>query len=156
MKCTEVRMGLLEAELPVLEGLGDDPVAQHIRECSGCAEKARTILRGEASLARALEEAAPFPDLDRILDAAGIEPPEAIPLQPRGRSWSRSRTGLTLLPLAAAAAIAALFLGRDPSLPGPPYTPPEAQAGLDVEVPEGNSVVVLETNNSEITVLWLF
>lgn len=157
MTCAEAIEALLEADPRTLEGHGDEPLARHLRECLSCAERARAILQGEAALVQALGAQLRALDLERILEQAeATGPRNHTPLPTRWRSWSVSRHGRTLLPLAAAAGMAALFLTREPSLPGPVYSPPLATPGLDVEVPEGRSVAVLETNNPEITVLWLF
>jgi hypothetical protein len=157
MKCSEAHAEMLEAELPSLEGAGDDPLGLHIRECPACAGKARAIIEAETSLAMALEEAVPPPNLEWILRTSRVGgPPGALPPGPARRFPRGVRARFTLLPLAAAAALAALFLGRPPALPGPPYSPPRSSAGLDVQVPEGSNVAVLMTNNPEITVLWLY
>jgi hypothetical protein len=63
---------------------------------------------------------------------------------------------MALIPLAAAASLAILLTGREPPLPGHPYTPQPTAPGLDVQAPNGADVAVLETNDPEITVLWLF
>jgi hypothetical protein len=157
MKCADARRALLEAELDALEGVGDGPLARHVRECPGCSSVARAILEGEAALSEALRSAAPRVDPQKVLDLAG-EAERAVPR--RGvqelRTWRRPARALAFLPLAAAAAATAFFLGRPPSLPGPPYAPPAAAGGgLDVQAPGGNAVAVLQTNNPEITVLWL-
>jgi hypothetical protein len=157
MKCSEAHSAMLEAELPSLEGAGDDPLALHISGCLACAEKARAIIQAETSLANALEEAVPSPNLERVLQTAGVGgTPGAFPSSPARRFPRGLRARFTLLPLAAAAVLAALFLGRPPALPGPPYSPPRLSAGLDVQVPEGTDVAVLKTNNPAITVLWLY
>ena len=157
MKCSEAHAAMLEAELPSLEGAGDDPLALHVSECPACAGKARAIIQAETSLASALEGAVPSPSLEGILQTAGIRnTPGALPSGPARRFPWGIRARFTLLPLAAAAALAALFLGRPPALPGPPYSPPQLSGGLDVQVPEGTDVAVLKTNNPAITVLWLY
>ena len=157
MICTDAQARLLEADLPVLRGEGDDPLAHHLRSCSRCRGIAAAILEGEADLAESLALALPPLDLDEILDRAGApEGAEVVPITKRRPRWTRSGAGFTLIPLAAAAALTALFLGRTPDLPGPEYTPETGRLGLDVEVPQGQSVAVLETSNPEITVLWLF
>jgi hypothetical protein len=156
MKCVDARRALLEAELNTLEGVGDEPLARHVRECPGCSSVARTILEGEAALCDALKRAAPRLDPQRLLAVAGEEEAAVARrgVQPL-RSWKRPARALALLPLAAAAAATGLFLGRPPSLPGPPYAPPASVGGLDVQAPGGSGVAVLQTNNPEITVLWL-
>jgi len=156
MKCLDARRALLEAELETLEGGGDGPLALHLRGCPGCASVARAILEGEAALTDALREAAPRLDLRKVLDLAG-ESEAAVAREgvQELRSWRRPAPGLAFLPLAAAAAATAFFLGRPPSLPGPPYAPPASAGGLEVQAPGGGAVAVLQTNNPEITVLWL-
>lgn len=157
MTCADAIEALLEADLTTLEGNGDEPLARHILACPSCAKRAKAILQGEASLARALEVEGPKLDPERILDAAEARTQGRLrPLPTRWRSRALSRQGLALLPLAAAAAVATLLLARGPSLPGPTYSPPSVAPGLEVEAPQGGSVVVLETTNPEITVLWLF
>jgi hypothetical protein len=136
MKCADARRALLEAELDALEGVGDGPLARHVRECPGCSSVARAILEGEAALSEALRSAAPRVDPQKVLDLAG-EAERAVPR--RGvqelRTWRRPARALAFLPLAAAAAATG--------------------GGLDVQAPGGNAVAVLQTNNPEITVLWL-
>lgn len=157
MICTDALARLLEADLPVLRGEGDDPLALHIRSCSRCQETAAVILDGEAGLAQSLAAVLPPLELEEILERAdALEGEEVVPIARRRPRWTRSGAGFTLIPLAAAAALTAIFFGRTPNLPGPEYTPETGGLGLNVEVPQGQSVAVLETSNPEITVLWLF
>ena len=157
MTCDDALEALLEADPTVLEGIGEEPLARHLRKCAACARKALAIRQGEASLAAALERALPAPDLEVILAAAGVDSSgPAIPLPAPQRSRAVSTKVLALFPMAAAAAVAALLLTRPPALPGPVYSPPPPAPGLDVRTPAGSSVAVLETNNPDITVLWLF
>lgn len=156
MNCTEARLVLLEADRTTLEGEGEGPLAHHLAGCADCRARAEAILQGETLLAAGLREALPMPDLDRIIDLAREETPEVIPLAARFRRWATKGPGAALIPMAAAAALAALFLGRPPSLPGPEFIPEPEQAGLAVEAPEGQSVAVLETSNPDIKVVWLF
>ena len=60
-----------------------------------------------------------------------------------------------LIPLAAAA-VAVLFLAREPDLPGTEFSPSGSFSGLEVEAPEGQSVAILRTNNPDISVVWIF
>jgi hypothetical protein len=156
MKCLDARRALLEAELETLEGGGNGPLARHLRECTGCSSVARAILEGEAALSDALNEAAPRLDLRKVMDLAGeAEAAVARKGVQELRSWRRPAPALAFLPLAAAAAATAFFLGRPPSLPGPTYSPPASGGGLEVQAPGGGALAVLQTNNPEITVLWL-
>jgi hypothetical protein len=112
---------------------------------------AQTILDGEKALAQGLAEEVMAPDLDALItQALGSN------ARPRTLRFPARRFGLTLLPVAAAAAMVALFLGSEPQLPGDPYLPAETAPGLGLEVPEGQNVAVLGTNDPDITVLWLF
>ena len=151
MICVEAHRSILEADPLALEGRGDDPLALHIRECSSCRAMARAVLEGEKDLAEDLVAAVSLPDLDSLLDGAlaPIRKRSSLRLPPK-------RFGLTVLPLAAAAAMAALFLGSDPQLPGELYFPSQPQPGLGLEVPTGQDVAVIATNNPDITVLWFF
>lgn len=157
MKCTDARRAILDADPAVLQGLGDDPLATHIRACPSCSRRAQAILREEAALSGALERAIRPPDLDRILREAA-EPDRNVEFGHRrwtftggGKGW-----GAALFPLAAAAVLAFLLLGRQPTLPGNPYRPSPPPAGLDVQAPPETNVAVLETEDPNITVLWLF
>jgi len=152
MKCSEAFQVMLEADAEELRGTGETPLARHLRECPSCAAMAEGILRGQEALSRALVEEVPSVDLDAVLDQA-LDQDEGLrfPSSPRLRRW-----GFTLIPLAAAATFAALFLGTEPPLPGEPYVPPAREAGLDLEVPESTDVAVLATSNPDITVLWFF
>ena len=151
MTCAEAYPAILEADPSDLEGLGESDLARHIRECPRCQEMASAVLSGERALAQGLVSAVAPPDLDALLDEALGPAAETKSL--RFRPW---RYGLTLLPVAAAAAMVALFLGSEPQLPGDPYFPPELTPGLGLAVPEGQNVAILATNDPDITVLWLF
>ncbi len=157
MKCTDARGAILDADPAILQGLGDDPLATHIRACPSCARRAQAILREEAALSGALLRATRPPDLDRILREVA-EPGRH--LEAGRRRWLMTgggkRWGTALFPLAAAAVLAFLFLGRQPTLPGTPYRPSPPPAGLDVQAPPETNVAVLETKDPNITVLWLF
>lgn len=151
MNCAEARQAILEADPADLEGRGESGLARHLRDCSRCKDLARTVLVEERALALGLAAAVAAPELDALLDQAlGADPrPGILPFRLR-------RLGLTLLPLAAAAAMASLFLGSDPQLPGDPYLLPETAPGLELDVPEGQNVAVLATKDPNITVLWFF
>ncbi len=151
MTCAEALQTILEADPSILEGQGDSSLALHIQECPRCRKMARAVLEGENVLAEELVAALPSPDLEALLDE--VLGPESTPKKLRFR---HRRLGLTLLPLAAAAAMVALFLGSEPRLPGDPYLPPQRAPGLGLEVPEGRNVAVMATSDPDITVLWLF
>ena len=152
LTCAEVQDLLLEADLPQLSGEGGDALADHLRTCGRCQETAWAILEGERDLGGILEALVPAPDLDALLAmAAGDVGGANAVLRRRFR-----RAIPPLIPLAAAAALVALFLGREPSLPGEPPSLAPTPPGLGLEVPEGRDVAVLATGNPDITVLWFF
>ena len=162
MTCAEALGVMLEAAPSELQDSGDTTLSRHLRECGRCRSMAQAILADEALLARGLEALVPPLDLDRLLDEAmGADPTSsgATPVPKPSGKVSRfpwKRTAGTLLPLAAAATLAALFLGRSKQLPGDPYRLAPEAPGLGLEVPEGRNVAVLATRNPEITVLWFF
>jgi len=147
---------MLEADPEVLQGEGPEPLARHLRECPACQERAMAIVLGEADLSGALVGAVSATDPDRILEMALDEGPRTLPFPGRRAPRRWARRGVALLPLAAAASLAILLMGREPPLPGRPYTPRATAPGLDVQAPDGEGVAVLETNDPDITVLWLF
>ena len=150
--CAEVRELLLEADLPQLCGETEDFLVDHLEGCSRCGEMARTILEGERKLGEVMEELVPAPDLEALLERATRDGASTS-----GKLRRRLRTAAPkLVPLAAAAALVALFLGREPALPGDPVSLSQPAPGLGLEVPEGRDVAVLATNNPDITVLWFF
>jgi hypothetical protein len=156
MKCFEARLALLEEDLRTLMAEGDGPLAEHLRGCSDCQARAEVILRGEALLATELEKGVPQTDLARIIEIAGRREEGIIPFPARAAKWATRGPRVAILPVAAAAAVAILFLSRPPSLPGPEFTPEPVSHGLGVEAPEGHSMAVLETGNPDIKVVWLF
>ena len=156
MNCQEAMEAILEADPEVLEGPGSTALGLHLQECPRCRAKARAILQGEAHLAMGLARDLRTPDLDEILRQAAERGPAGVG-SGRKAAWSVStgRVIRTLIPLAAAATLV-LLLGRSPSLPGSPYVPSPPPSGLNVEVPQGQSVAVMETTNPKIAVVWIF
>ena len=96
--------------------------------------------------------------VDALLTRALVGHPPAPPV-PEARGSRIARYLLRprgLMPLAAVAAAMILIFGRPPSLPGPPYSPPATSQGVAVQTPLETNVVVLETRNPDIVVVWLF
>lgn len=160
MTCPEALRAILEADPSELDGRGEGPLPLHLRECPRCLAMARAILNEQDGLAAGMVAAVPSPNVDMLLDQGlgdvpdqglGDEPAQGMRSGPRSR-----RISFALLPLAAAAAVAALFLGHRPSLPGDPYIPNQGAPGLGLETEEGQNVAVLATDNPDITVLWFF
>lgn len=156
MNCQEASQGILQANLPELEGVGESSLAAHIRRCDRCRAAAQAIVEDHTLLPQVLHAVVPEPDLDGILDRHLAEK-KAISEGAQTRAATHfKRVGLYLLPLAAAATLAGLFFGGNPSLPGEPYTVPQPAQGLGLEVADGRDVAVLATDNPDITVLWFF
>lgn len=153
MTCAEAIEAILEAEPSDLEGLGDGALPRHLGQCARCRKVARFVLDQEEVLARNMVESVRAPDLAEILDRSQ----KATEYWPRRHTLRRLRpAGFSLLPLAAAAVIAALLLGGDPPFPDPPHVAFQEPEGLELQVPEGRDAAVLVTGNPDITVLWFF
>ena len=152
MNCSDAREALLEADLDQLMGRGEEPLAEHLKGCPRCRAVGQMILEGERGLGEAMMDLVPVPDLDDLMDRAERERDGGQKGIRHQLRWSLSR----LAPLAAAAALVALFFGREPVLPGDPVVHLPPAPGLGLEVPEGQDVAVLATSNPDITVLWFF
>jgi hypothetical protein len=142
--CDEAYEAILEAGPVDLAEPKPGPLAEHLSACTRCRRLAEVVLAEEAILGNALTDLVPTPPLEEIL-AQG-----KVPYRRRKAAW------FAALPLAAAATMAGLFLAGRPQISGPIYTPPPSLGGLNAEAPEGQNLVVLQTNNPDITVLWLF
>jgi hypothetical protein len=163
MTCDRAREAILEADPSDLRGEGDGNLSLHLRECEACRRRAQAVLAAEDGLAAEMEALVPRPDLDHVILVGTAPRPGLLEFRTgiKGRvgawtRWARRAPFRAAFPLAAAAAFAALLLLREPSLPGPQYTLPVRSPGLGVEVPPGQNVAVLATNDPNITVLWLF
>lgn len=149
--CERSRALMLEAEPQELAGEGTGALARHLATCPRCGEIAAAILRDTRGLGAALEAAAGAPDVEGILERAADTAGDA-PRLPRSRTgrWVAWST------LAAAAATAAVLLGRpDAPLP-PPATRVADAAPPALQVDTEQNVAVIPTGNPDITVLWFF
>ncbi len=132
-------------------GRGVTPLAEHVSECSQCRAVAERILAAQQELADALAAAHPRLDVNEAIQLARAEARRA----PRWRVVRR-----TAVPLAAAAALTALWLVsmREPSKLEPPprvVTQP-AEPLLLVQAPADRNVVVFETEDPDVSVIWLY
>ena len=146
--CPRYADALLEAELDELRGIGDTPVARHVRGCPRCASSGRRILEAHARLHGALSKR---PDLDvhaLLARARASAARRGAPPRTPMRRW---------IALAAAASLAAVLLWteREPPLDGTPWVA-TAQAPSVVEAPADRDVAVFETDDPDITVIWFF
>jgi anti-sigma factor RsiW len=148
MNCTTVLDVILEAERGDLEGLSESELSRHLRRCATCRAAAARILDAERRLGDVLGTVAPQRDAaETVRVAAHVAAARAV----------RRRWLWRGLPLAAAATVAALFLGRRPPPPGAPPLPPLPSASLvEVQGPPGQGVAVFTTDNPDVVVIWFF
>ena len=143
MNCTESRDRVLEAEVHELRGEGDSALAGHIRTCTECRVLADRILEEQAHVRLALEALTPSGSADQAARVAA-----------RHSRWRRFRTR-ALIPGAAAAAVAAFLLFRSTDQHFP--TTPTAQIPTPlVEASQDQDVIVYQTANPDIVVVWLY
>lgn len=168
--CAPFRERMLEADPPELRGEGDGPLARHLRTCPACARAAAVLLAETARLDALLGERADV-DVPALLARAGVGPgavptssPRAAAAAPgtvaappaRGRRFPSRRFWI---PLAAAAALAALLLVYGPGTRTPPASMAAAQPAPTLPVVEpaaGQDAAIIRTDDPEITVVWLF
>ena len=145
MTCAEARERMLEAERTDLSGATDSELSLHLRGCARCRRAAHRILEEERVLFGVLASATPRRGAD---EAVGL-----VRRRARRRRWMWRAA-----PLAAAAVLAIVWLGRparvEQSARSP--TPPAAGSGIAVEAPPGRSVAVFRSDNPEIVVIWYF
>ena len=147
MSCEQARDAMLDAEPDELRGVGASALAAHVRECARCRAAAATLLGGTAALARALD------------DGVAARARDVLPM-PVGARSRRARPALAAaIPLAAAAALALLFVGRGVLVRDRigPYTPPVSVPSAPVVNAHGDGgVAVMNTADPRITVVWNF
>jgi hypothetical protein len=126
-----------------LRGTAATLLAQHVRACAECRERAATILAESAALA------------DAITAVTAAHQPMRVQ-KSRRRRWLAG----ALLPLAAAAALL-VFVMQDRSASDDPLPPILMPVQKVAEVPvvnaqPGRNVAVMRTNNPKITVVWYY
>lgn len=154
LSCEAARERLLEAEREEMRGHGGGELAEHVRGCAPCAERARRILEGEAALRAAIGRMAAATSSS---DDVSAPPPHRSPRSPAA---ARLRRSLRLaVPLAAAAAVAVVWAGGGEGPKPPPPPDVDAVYALDapfVAAPEDRRTAVLSTGNPRITIVWFF
>lgn len=150
--CTRFRHDLLATDPDELSGRADSALGRHIRDCERCRVAARVILEATEGLRTVFDAPAPPLDADAVLARARFE---AVPS--RSKSDGRRVAWGRWVSVAAAAAIGGLLLlgERERPLPGQAFTP-RLQPFAVVEAPADRNVVVIPTENPDITVLWFF
>ena len=160
--CRKSVAALLEADVDELLGYADTELSRHLSGCARCAAAAQRILDANRALDHALDSA-PALDVETVLArarlaaAAGAAGRSARRPDARHATGSPGRRWHAWAGLVAAASVAALVLlsDREPSLPGTP-TSSLATARATVEAPADRNVIVIQTDNPDITVLWFF
>ncbi|HEY7192239.1 MAG TPA: hypothetical protein VH439_00715 [Gemmatimonadales bacterium] len=142
MTCAETRNLMLEADAAELTGLGASTLAAHLRECADCRAMAAHLVEAQRTLAATLTAAAPHGTVDSALRRAS-----------RGgyRRWA-----WRVAPLAAAAVVAALLVGRRPPVDRVSPSAYHRFRGVIVEPPRGRSVAIMQADNPNIVVIWFF
>lgn len=172
MRCQEAGELLLEAEPAELGGLGDSPLAEHLRGCVRCAAVGVGLLEGERVLGEVLAGgwgagAMGGREAMRGVEAALAEfesrVGEGVADDVGGRLLHRRwrRVAAVGVPLAAAASLALMLApwrggtGGE-ALPLPVMKLAERTPAADVVVPAGRDAVLFRTSNPKITVVWIY
>jgi hypothetical protein len=152
--CTRSLDDLLEADLDELRGESVTEVGRHIRDCGQCRSVAQRILDSTARLDAALATRPGGFDVNAVLARARSpkSTPQAATITPLRSRWQR------IASVALAASIVGLLVlgDRDQPLPGTAFVP-SLRAELPIVEPSvGQNVVVIKTDNPDITVLWFY
>jgi predicted anti-sigma-YlaC factor YlaD len=145
MTCDQAREALLTADLDQLNANRPGSLAAHLETCAACRSAADRI----AAITRALQAERALPPSRPPARAASEARVEAGRL----RRSRRARWGV--VPLLAAAGLAAILILRDGAPPGQPL-PPRAMASPPLVESAPGRVAVLTTDNPAIVVVWQF
>ena len=162
MRCAATREWILEVDPEELEREASRDAsgehADHLAECPVCRALADEILGAESALRDGLDSVEPALDVVAALDRAR-KTHQAL----AGQAARRRRRWQVAVPLAAAALGGIILVGRPSSVPGPAFDPATVSAaralGLVgprpvVKAESDQTVVVLPTENPNITVIW--
>ncbi len=144
MTCADIREAMLEADSQALRGEGTSAVAQHVQSCPECRGLAERIVAQERRLQSALAALEPRQPLDDAVRAA-----VGLTRRRRRRRWVVA-SGL------AAAAVAAFALWHSGRSALPPSQQPTAVAQPFVQTSADQNVIVYQTANPDIVVVWLY
>ncbi len=178
MTCETALDRMLEAGPAVLRGEDGGELARHIAGCPRCARVATAILADLEAVDRALADFADARDADAAADAAlaavrrqgdgdvvplrsrpGTTTGDASPRHAGGAGSRRAWTRRAWVPLAAAAALAAVLVLRQDEAPfpaGPAPAAPAIEPRVSVTPPADRGAAILETENPNITIVWLY
>lgn len=160
MNCDVARKRIVEADIEELERRSGSELGEHLAHCSRCRAAAERVLEETRELNRSLARVGPRMTVEEAValatTAAGTSEAARVRRPP---AWVRR--AWPALPLAAAAALAAILLlrpdgrgGREAGLEPPP--PTDETMALTVHAPDDARMVVFETDNRGITVVWFF
>jgi hypothetical protein len=172
MKCEIALERMLEAEPAVLRGEDVGELAEHVAGCARCARIAATLLEETDTVDRALGEWAGSASADSAADtalaavrAAGREgvvsprgdrdPGTAAAARAPRQTWVRR----AWIPLAAAAALAGVLVTARNETPFPKATESAGtpfEPRVSVTPPADRSAAIMETENPNITIVWLY
>lgn len=144
--CATARDLLLEADPAELQdgNATGTPLAEHLVSCTECRALAARILRAQHMLDHTLTKAASA--------TAGADKAIEIARRPR-----RRRYWTYLVPLAAAAAVIIAVFHRAPApIPVSSSALATSIRTPGVEAPPGTNVAVIQTDNPNILIVWLY
>lgn len=153
MNCDAVRELMLVCDPEDLHVGGASELAAHLRDCPACGQIASRILAGQQALDDALAALGPRSPGDEA--SAGI--------RASSHRWATRRW--RALPLAAAAGLIAMLFGRallDRPASDAPAPGPSARAAIGpadrlvLRAPEEGQMVVFETSDPSVTVVWFY
>jgi len=138
MTCDTIRERILLADLAELRGEADTPLARHLSECHACRNVAEEIVQAEAKLGVALDTM-----------STGVRTRRTTAPRRRLGHWA------VLVPLAAAAGLAAIMLGRGTETPTMSALPALQVVALPVVEPtDDQNVAIFTTDDPDIVVVW--
>jgi len=151
MICAEALPLLLEADPGALADWerDDTDLARHLRGCPRCRTSVERILAADAALREDLAVAPP--------DSA--EASRRAPLEAQHRSHRRRQLWQAGGPLAAAAVLAGVLVmrhGPSEHVVVPAATTAPGYRGVTVTAPPGRNVAVLNSDSSDVVVIWFF
>lgn len=162
MTCDAALERMLEAEPAALRGEDGSALAQHIAGCDRCARAARVLLEEARAVDRTLADWAGLGDADAAAEAAlrasrlqDAAAPADRSAHRAPRSWGRT----AWIPLAAAAALAGVLVLSRVDTPFPAIQAPRGpglEPTVSVAPPTDRAAAIMETENPNITIVWLY
>jgi len=151
VNCEMALERMLDANPEELDGRGDSELVVHIQDCGRCQAVAAELLAGHEMLDAEIHSVDADRGVERVMPAVRRAAIQRV----------RRRRLIRFVIPAAAAAVLALLVTRDPVPSMPLGNPPAQLAGSAPEQPTvrlapNTNALVLETNNPKITVVWFY